>query len=140
MKKAQQGFTLIELMIVVAIIGILASVAIPAYDNYIKKAKFTEVILVAETAKTAIEVAVQTGKVDAVINITGGAFGIPNNVTVAAGVVASIRVVAGSIIATGTAEVDLRTYQLTGSYEPGTYPTKVTWSNSLSTCLTYALC
>lgn len=50
----QKGFTLIELMIVVAIIGILAAIALPAYQDYTKKAKTSEVILAASTARTCI--------------------------------------------------------------------------------------
>lgn len=61
MKKMQQGFTLIELMIVVAIIGILAAVALPAYQDYTVRAKVSEVILAADTCKTAIVEASQTG-------------------------------------------------------------------------------
>ena len=60
MKRVQQGFTLIELMIVVAIIGILAAVALPAYQDYTKKAKMSELILAASTCRTAITEAVQT--------------------------------------------------------------------------------
>ena len=60
--KKQQGFTLIELMIVVAIIAILAAIALPAYSDYTKKAKVSEVILAASSARTAVaEYAAGTG-------------------------------------------------------------------------------
>jgi type IV pilus assembly protein PilA len=56
--KTQKGFTLIELMIVVAIIGILAAVALPAYQNYVKKAAYTEVVNGMTSVKAAIGVCV----------------------------------------------------------------------------------
>lgn len=60
MKKVQQGFTLIELMIVVAIIGILAAVALPAYQDYTVRAKVSEVILAASACRTTITEVVQS--------------------------------------------------------------------------------
>ncbi|MGE6168758.1 pilin [Aeromonas media] len=57
--KKQSGFTLIELMIVVAIVAILAAIALPAYQTYTKRAKFSEVIAATGPAKTAVEVCVQ---------------------------------------------------------------------------------
>jgi type IV pilus assembly protein PilA len=60
MKRVQQGFTLIELMIVVAIIGILAAVALPAYQDYTRRAKVSEVILAASACRTTVTEVVQS--------------------------------------------------------------------------------
>ena len=61
MKQLQQGFTLIELMIVVAIIGILAAVALPAYQDYTVRAKMSEVILAMSACRTSVTELYQTG-------------------------------------------------------------------------------
>ena len=72
MKKLQQGFTLIELMIVVAIIGILAAIAIPAYSDYTIRAKVSEGVNAMAAAKTAVgEFFVSNGSMPANITTAG---------------------------------------------------------------------
>src|SRR6266403_1499655 len=63
MKAVQKGFTLIELMIVVAIIGILAAVALPAYQDYTARAKMSEAILAASACRTSITETVQSATI-----------------------------------------------------------------------------
>src|SRR5260221_1130807 len=78
METIQKGFTLIELMIVVAIIGILAAVALPAYQDYTVRAKMSEVILAASACRTSITEVYQTGGTPPAANdwgcenVTGG--------------------------------------------------------------------
>ncbi|MDD5214738.1 MAG: prepilin-type N-terminal cleavage/methylation domain-containing protein [Methylococcales bacterium] len=134
LKKAQQGFTLIELMIVVAIIGILASVALPAYQNYTKKAKFTEVILATSPYKIGVELCAQTtNDLTLCLKKTNG---IPDDITTPAGLVDSITTTgSGVITAKGTAAVDSLTYVMTPSLLAG----KVTWAIT-GTCQAAALC
>ncbi|WP_417536475.1 pilin [Methylophaga sp.] len=98
MKNVQQGFTLIELMIVVAIIGILAAIALPAYQDYTQRAQYSEVISVANGYKTAVAVCVQTN--GGVANCDTGSNGVPASRTT--DFVASVAVNNGEILVTPT--------------------------------------
>ena len=71
MKKIQQGFTLIELMIVVAIIGILAAVALPAYQDYTVRAKVSELILAGSACRTTVTEIYQSGSASVAANAWG---------------------------------------------------------------------
>lgn len=100
MKKQQSGFTLIELMIVVAIIGILAAVALPAYQDYTKRARFSEVINMGGGIKVAVELCAQEAGGTLAACGTAGDTGVANAVTTAVSnaAVASSTVTAAGVI------------------------------------------
>jgi type IV pilus assembly protein PilA len=131
--KQSQGFTLIELMIVIAIIGILASVAFPVYETYTKHAKFSEVILATTTYKSAIEFGIQSGRITALADADSGSNGIPAALG-ASGNVTSVSVTDGIITATGAAAVDNHTYTLTP-----TITVPIQWTRGGS-CVLAVLC
>lgn len=101
-QQAQKGFTLIELMIVVAIIGILAAVAIPAYSDYTAKAKVSEASSLAGPARLAIAQAFNEGTLTA--TLVQADFGLPVATTIASKYVKSVTAV-GTSATTGTVTV-----------------------------------
>lgn len=143
-KQNQKGFTLIELMIVIAIIGILAAIAIPAYMTYTKKAKFTEVVSATAPIKLAIDLCYQKegaleNKCDTAAlvgaDLTGAAAG--DYVT---SVVIDDTTDFGKITATGDATTfdgatTPKTFILTPSVSAGS----LTWE-TYGTCVAVGLC
>ncbi|WP_028764087.1 pilin [Shewanella colwelliana] len=132
-KSNAKGFTLIELMIVVAIIGILAAIALPAYQNYTNKAKFTAWVNASASHKSAIEACYQVEQ-DLTACETAETNGIPADITAAAGV-PGVAVAAGAVInvtapsdtVAGSA-LDGATFDLT----PTVVGTTLTWAKVCS--------
>lgn len=135
--KSQAGFTLIELMIVTAIIGILVSVALPAYDLYRNRGRFSEAILAIGNHRSAIITAASIGRASAVTDFDSGALGIPP-VQAQTAATHGISVTDGAITITWRNDgTDLAgiTYILTAS----THQPPIQWTAS-GTCLDGGYC
>ena len=134
-KQAQKGFTLIELMIVIAIIGILAAVAVPQYGQYTKRAKFAEVVSATAPIKTGVDVCLQTNQASANcatwadIGVTQASVEVGANVASAA-----IAEASGTITVTMTGDatsVNGAVYAIDGVYDNSA--NTMTWSLNAAT-------
>ena len=142
MRKLQKGFTLIELMIVVAIIGILAAIAVPQYQTYTKKSKFTEVTQATSPYKLAVEACFQdTG---ALANCGPGGQGIPADAGSNGKYVASVKMGANGVITATAASangLNGETIVFTPSVPAATSGNLLDWDKvTNSTCVAAGIC
>jgi type IV pilus assembly protein PilA len=128
--RRHAGFSLIELMIVIVIIGVLAGISLPSYQSYLEKAKFTQVITSTQPFKLAVSLGLQQG--DSLAELNSGEMGVPSYSEENANI-NNIQVNSGIITATASAKAGSYTYiltpNLTGSH----------WDIS-GTCIDAGLC
>ena len=137
--RKQAGFTLIELMIVIAIIGILASVALPAYQTYTKKAKFSEVVLAVGSIRTAIDLCYQIrGDYDLANCDTEAKLKILLSAAEGGSHVNKVELTATTAVITGTGSPSVDNEQLV--LIPTSSGNTLTWSDSTSSCIAAGIC
>ena len=137
-KKVQAGFTLIELMIVVAIIGILAAVAIPAYQDYVKKAKYQDIISSAAALETAISLCMNENNGDVTACDTAGKVGI-STVVASKEASAGPTITAATAVVTATGNTNVGGYTYIRTPSLSTNASVIVWTQSGS-CLTPKYC
>lgn len=126
--QKQSGFTLLELMIAIAILAIIAAIAVPSYLEHTKKARFSEVVQATTPFKLAVSECIQKFGITNMNSCNAGNHGIPAAIMSRVGHIASLSVSGGEITATAVDTDGLRgeTYTLTPSFNSG----MVVWTAS----------